>query len=168
LLEAVKELRIKAVRAAETLEIVFFGKYDTYFIMNELLEKYEDLRDLVAYGGFRTAKEIAGEILSADALLFLENDGSDDGVLTGKIFEYLYARKPILCIGVDQGSYVGEFLSRTGLCWLCGNDIEKVKDFLLKLIKDEITLAPNDSYITGFSRQKQTEKLSALISQLLA
>jgi hypothetical protein len=69
---------------------------------------------------------------------------------------------------VDQGSYVGEFLSRTGLCWLCGNDIEKVKDFLLKLIKDEITLAPNDSYITGFSRQKQTEKLSALISQLLA
>jgi hypothetical protein len=56
LLEAVKELRIKAARAAETLEIVFFGKYDTYFIMNELLEKYEDLRDLVAYGGFRTAK----------------------------------------------------------------------------------------------------------------
>lgn len=161
--ELLKNNRGKSIN----LEVIFFGGYDTYSMIEELLEKYP-VANIVKYGGFKSVEEINNEIMNADALLFIERDDiENDGILTGKIFEYMYVRKPILCMGVNRGSYTGEFLHKTGLCFLCGNDLEKANSFLLKLLKNDIILKPDEEYITQFSRKKQAGKLNNIITTFL-
>jgi hypothetical protein len=51
---------------------------------------------------YRRALELQ---MTADILLLLQwNDKRDEGNLPGKIFEYLYARRPILFIGYEHGA----------------------------------------------------------------
>ena len=90
---------------------------------------------------------------------------SDEGMLTGKIFEYIYTRKPILCVGVDRDSYLGDFLDKTGLCIICGQDVERIKTFLLELQSDAVKVKPDENYINQFSRKRQVEKLSLIIAR---
>jgi glycosyltransferase involved in cell wall biosynthesis len=45
---------------------------------------------------------------AADILLMLRwNDPSERGIVPGKLFEYVGARRPILCLGYDQGDVPG-------------------------------------------------------------
>lgn len=50
----------------------------------------------------------------ADALLILDWEDRNAGVLTSKVFEYLIAGPPILAVGGDAASPVGEMLRSTG------------------------------------------------------
>lgn len=151
----------------DKLEIIFFGNYETKRILNKILDGHHNVKTIIGYGGFLSANNIFDRENQADALLFIERDKENDGVLTGKIFEYMMFRKPILCIGVDNVSYVGKFLDKTGLCLFCGDEISRIKDFLLKLLEGELKIIPNEEYITQFSRKKQVERLNCMLTDYL-
>lgn len=71
------------------------------------------LSNIVKNRGFKPRKEILKKQRQAQILLVLDwNDPKETGVYTGKIFEYLAARRPILSIGISKG-VVEELLSKT-------------------------------------------------------
>ena len=76
----------------------------------------------------------------ADALLLLERDpvdSNDQGVLTGKVFEYLAARKPILGVGFGPGGELGKLLVSSGLGNPLGRDTLRIRQALERMISAE-------------------------------
>ncbi|MFC1594348.1 hypothetical protein ACFL38_03380 [Candidatus Omnitrophota bacterium] len=161
LLDAVKQLNDEG---RLEMRIEFYGPYITELIVENALQKCPSILGKVAFKGFLPYGSVIQKYKEASALLFFETDKHNDGVFTGKIYEYIATKKPILCIGIDEGSSISEFLKATGICFLCGNDVEQIKDFLLKLQNGEIRVTPDDEFISRFSRKKQVEKVNGIIA----
>lgn len=82
------------------LEVLFPGPYQGN--LSSLIEQYK-VGDWVKMPGFLSRPEALRMQRDADYLLFLPwNDPNIDGVLTGKIFEYLFSKTPILSIGCEK------------------------------------------------------------------
>src|SRR5687768_5371080 len=83
------------------LELKLIGKVDMNVvsqITNYGLEKY------TIYTSYLPHSKIADYQLKAQLLLLLLNDSPEfKRILTGKLFEYLGAKRPILCIGSEDG-----------------------------------------------------------------
>src|SRR4029077_14138282 len=99
--------------------------------------------------------------MTADILLLLQwNDKRDKGNLPGKIFEYLYARRPILLIGYEHG--IAAQLIRERGAGLVSNTPERIRDQLQAWIEDKEGDRLNRlgaSVCEGFSREDQFRKL---------
>lgn len=99
---------------------------------------------------------------SADLLLLLESGDKDSkGFLTGKIFEYLAAGKPIISLGSAKDSSISRLLNETG-CGKCyEEDVEMIAADLLRHLQG-INLdwyKPNFEIIKQYSREYQAKKL---------
>lgn len=73
---------------------------------------------------------------TSDLLLLLENPAAkDNGVLTGKVYEYLAAGRPVLSLGSAANSEIAELLNstRTGIC--CGMDEGKIHEVIETFLK---------------------------------
>lgn len=146
------------------LEIIFYGGYDTQRFLNELFRMHPAVNSVIRYGGFLSMKDCLRQQQRADALLFIECDKKNDGVFTGKIFEYMMFKKPIICLGITKVSSIGRLLEKTGLCFFCGTDIIVLEETLQMFLKNEIKVNPNNEYIAQFSRKKQVAFLSGVIN----
>ncbi|WP_428397803.1 glycosyltransferase [Marinobacter salarius] len=110
--------------------------------------------------------------LSADLLLLLESPAPEArGVLTGKLFEYMAAGKPILCVGSRPEYEIGKVLQRTGTGRVFGPDeFQYLDDVLLetfsgKGMQDEYF--PRIEEIVKFSRKRQSLELLHVLTKLL-
>ena len=107
--------------------------------------------------------------MEADILLLLQwSNKRDEGNLPGKIFEYFYARRPILLIGYKQG--VAARLIRERGAGFVSNTPERIRDQLQTWIEDKRTgrlkrLDPSVS--RGLSRDDQFRNLENLFDQIL-
>ena len=105
----------------------------------------------------------------SQVLLLLINDSPNaKGILTGKFFEYLAARRPILGIGPEDGDAAG-LLTETGAGAMANySDEEKmksiVKQFYSHYLSGNLTVKPSE--VSRFSRRALTEKLSQVLNQL--
>jgi glycosyltransferase involved in cell wall biosynthesis len=102
----------------------------------------------------------------ADALLFLEFEAPGvEGILTGKLFEYLHAGPPVLALGVSPASTAGALIQDTGKGWALGNDVDKICEWLAYLAKhgEPPPAPPAQMDIHTFSREFQAKKLLELI-----
>jgi glycosyltransferase involved in cell wall biosynthesis len=99
----------------------------------------------------------------ADALLFLEEvlDRKYQGVLTGKLFEYLYISKEIIAIGPHENTSACNLIqeTRSGICF--GNNIAKIEEYLIDRIVKKIppSQQKDTDKINFFNRKTQAEKL---------
>ena len=115
---------------------------------------------------YRRALELQME---ADVLLLLQwNDKADEGNLPGKIFEYLYARRPILFIGYEEG--VAARLIKDRGAGLVSNKPREIRDQLQAWIEAKRTgrlkrLDPSVS--RGLSRDDQFRKLERLFAEIV-
>lgn len=97
----------------------------------------------------------------SDLLLLLLPKTSGEGVLTGKFFEYLAARRPIILVQPVK-SEVGEIINTLG----AGKVFDSGQsDELAKYIEASCKVKPSVNVIgvESFSREKLTEKLAKLI-----
>jgi len=105
--------------------------------------------------------------INADILLLLQwSDARDEGNLPGKIFEYFYARRPILLIGYEQG--VAARLIRERGAGLVSNNPGHIRDQLCAWIeeKQEGGLTRLDPSVSlGLSRDEQFCKLEAIFAE---
>ena len=115
---------------------------------------------------YRTA---LGLQLQADVLLLLQwNDKRDEGTIPAKLFEYLYARRPILFIGYEHG--IAAQLTRERGAGLVSNSPERIRDQLQAWIEDRrarrlTRLDPSVS--RGLSRDEQFRKLEHMFADIL-
>ncbi len=119
----------------EKLHIVFAGAREAFLeaAIHEL-----QLGQHVRMVGSLARKESLRYQRDADVLLFFEkqHESARDGVLTGKLFEYLATGRPIMAIGISNDSTVGSLIQKNGCGAAHGNDVAAIKAALLKLISE--------------------------------
>jgi glycosyltransferase involved in cell wall biosynthesis len=108
-------------------------------------------------------------VLMASSVLLLLAHPSEKGVLTGKVFDYLAARRPILAVPDDHGE-MAALLRRTGAGVAC----TAVEDILRQLLQwhalwqagADATADRNKAEIARYSRRTQTKQLAAILDQI--
>lgn len=93
----------------------------------------------------------------ANALLFLPwNDPLVDGVLTGKIFEYLFSGTPILAVGAGHLEASQHLIVEAQAGWACVND----KNIITALHElPERKHQPNQQVLDRYNRRVLARRL---------
>lgn len=87
----------KNVHLLDRLEVLFIGPNQQH--LQELVARYH-LESWIKLQGFVSREDALKMQRDAHVLLFLAwNDPATDGIMTGKLFEYLYSKTSILSIG---------------------------------------------------------------------
>jgi hypothetical protein len=143
----------------DRLEVIFCGT-STPDVM-DAIEKYGVAR-WVRHVGLLPRSDALRMQRDAHALLFLEWDqGEIDGILTGKLYEYLYSGTPIWGIGVTEKTATGRLIQEAKAGMLFGNDGGKLAAELLRLLasgKKEIVRPPTD-VLAPFERGSLAKRL---------
>ena len=132
LLRAIREMIKEGEMEENNIEIRFYGPFEYW--LDQEIKRYH-LEGVVRQNGI-VSREIALERQRESQLLLLLNwdDPDEKGVYTGKLFEYLAARRPILAIGGPEG-VVSQLLRETG----AGVHIKNMDDlssFFVAVIKN--------------------------------
>lgn len=124
----------------DPINSTLLGKFELIFVgqrqanLESLIEQYQIGR-WVKVVGFLPREESLAMQRDAHALLFLPwNDLSVDGILTGKIFEYLYSGTPIVCVG-GKGLEASQRLILEAQAGEVLADVEEIEKFLLGQLK---------------------------------
>ncbi len=100
----------------------------------------------------------------ADALVLLDWHDAGQGVLTGKLFEYLRAPGPILVIGGQVDSPVARLVAATGRGLHVGADVERIRAALADL--RSLVGPVNVRLLETLSRPRQSLRLLAQLEGL--
>lgn len=164
--EVLKEICDTNSNFKKDLRIKFIGKIDDSVLQDvKVFDKitvqkipYVDHRDVNSY-------QVSSQIL----LLSINNVSSAKGIITGKIFEYLQAKRPILCIGPEDGD---------AAIILKNTNAGKVVDFKNKALLKPIILDFYDKYKEGnlqvksgsikqYHRKNITSQLAEVIKKVV-
>ena len=107
----------------------------------------------------------------ADILLECRwQDPAGDGVIPGKLFEYIGARRPILSLGSLTGEAAA--IVRDNSLGLVSNDPDEIKAMLMECLEVKARLGRLPDLVLGadsrFGRETQFEKIDGLIRDMLA
>lgn len=102
-------------------------------------------------------------------LLAVNNVPSAKGIITGKIFEYLQAKRPILAIGPEDGDLAVILKNTNSGTIVDFNDKEAIKRTVLSLYKSykENTLQVSSKDIEQYHRKELTKQLSVILKQVV-
>ncbi len=159
--QAIKELIAENSNFSKELKIQLVGKVDYSVKMN--IEKY-GLEKHVNYIGYVPHGEVIEYQKKANLLLLMINNTPNaKGIITGKVFEYIASKRPILVVGPEDGD-LSTIINTTKSGIVCGfDDVKKLKLTLLRLYNNEIIFEPNPA---AYSRKSLTKKLSEILNQL--
>ena len=169
LFKAISELLNEGSIGERDIKLIFAGPKQTDVMY--LAQKYNVL-NVYEYKGFLPREEALELQYNADILLFLEYQSEQTkGVLTGKLFEYLYISKEIWAIGLNNDSEVGSLIekSNSGIC--LGKDIGRIKEEIIKKIqekkqnKQKLT-NKNQELLEIYDREYQAKKMLELVMDL--
>lgn len=148
------------------IEIKLFGKCDASVdesIAFYKLKEYAKIHDYIPHN------EIVYVQKSAQVLYLSVNETANaKGILTGKIYEYLAVKRPILCIGPEDGE-AAKVVLESGAGNVAGfQDIEKLKSNILSFYQNyklKIPFEGGKNY-QKYSRKLQTGELALLLDKI--
>jgi len=150
---------------ANNLKLRLIGNID--HSINENLSKYK-LNNYMEKKGFLPHEQIPKYQREAQILLLpLNNTPHAKGIITGKLFEYLAARRPILAIGPTDGD-AGRILKETKAGLISDfDDIEKLKKNILYYFEMFLNkqLDIDSINIDKYNRKEQSRKLAFFLNQ---
>lgn len=158
-------IRAGAIDPAK-LEVVFYGTDDG--VLKDIMAPYRSARCVRLHSRI-PYPEVPQVLAQASILLLLTNVGRG-GILTTKLFEYLAARRPILCVSAQPQDDIPVLLRQTnsglGTC-----SLDEAKHFLLHAYQQWseegcVSVTPNDDLIAGFSRRGQAKGLAKLLDEI--
>ncbi len=170
LLEAVALLKKSRPDVASELLIEFAGNIPED---NEALAADLGVQQNVVFHGMLPHSD-AIRLVSASDAVFLpmrtECDGSRSYNESGKIFEYLAQRKPILA-AVPEGD-AADLVRNARAGWVVNPyDVHAIKNLLIRLIEQKRTgmlqAAHDDAFIAQFERRRLTGELAVVLDSLL-
>lgn len=135
LFEAMKNLMQNDYPGISDLVITFAGRNN---VEAERLAEKHGVQSHVNCLGFLKRETILNLQECADVLLFLDyNSVNGDGILTGKLYEYMFSGTRIWTVGnVNKASLI---IEENGLGVAYGNDVEKLKEGLKELLVKKYT-----------------------------
>ena len=165
--EVLYEISSENIDFKNNLRIKFIGKIDDTVIQdiqvfnpkNIVRIPYLDHEEVRKY-------QASSQVL----LLSINHVSSAKGIITGKIFEYLQAKRPILGIGPEDGD-AAAILKKTNAGNIVGfNNKVELKAAVLKLYKDfkEEKLFVKSINIEQFHRKNITRQLAQVIKKVVS
>lgn len=125
----------------------------------------------IDFEGYLTHEEVRKYQQNSQVLLLAVNNvKSAKGIITGKIFEYLQAKRPILAIGPTDGD-LAAIISDTNSGVIAGfDDIKTLKQQLLTLYNQyqKGNLKVNSVNIEKYHRKNLTKELSEVIKKTIS
>jgi hypothetical protein len=167
LLDAISHLSKSNQINSSDVTVDFYG--DKLEVVNEHT-KQPEFKSFIRLMG-HVKREIALDAQrDAGALLLLASSHPKmRGALSGKIFEYIVAGRPILCVGSRSEYEIGQLLHQTWTGVVIGpNDLKKLPKILLELIQNPTNVKwykPNIVEILKYSRHKQALQLLSEITK---
>lgn len=156
--QGLKELSDENGEFGRLLKIKFIGKLD--YSVKESVAQY-GLNEKFEHIQYIPHNQVKDHLLQSDLLyLPLNNTPNAKGILSGKLFEYLAAGKPIIGVGHSEGD-AAEVLEETqaGIIAEFG-DIESLKSFILTAYNDRALAKNIDlSLRNKYSRIALTQEL---------
>jgi len=150
----------------EHMEVRFYGPRQAW--LEELIRQYGLQAMVHQYGTVSRPEALARQRESHLLLLLNWEDRSQPGVYTGKVFEYLAARRPILCTGGYSHTDLEHLLHSTqaGICAHSVNDIQAFLQASYEEYKRGNPVAfPGDlNAIEAFSYRNLARKLAEVLS----
>jgi glycosyltransferase involved in cell wall biosynthesis len=149
---------------AQDLEIKLVGKVDVF--VKDAIEKY-GLHKYVHQIDYLSHEEVIHQQQASQVLLLLVNNTKNaKGILTGKFFEYLSARRPVLCIGPEDAE-VADIIKETNAGIVVDYAaFEVLKGAVLNFYKSykSNTLEVESLGIEKYSRRALTGELVGLLN----
>ena len=148
------------------------AKIKLQFIGNPAGSLIEEIKNISLSGNLELIPTVSHNksveyLLNSSALLLVIPEiKNDKGILTGKLFEYLAAKKPIICIGLPDGD-AAEIINECEAGKTFSRKMDKelfdyIEELLIKWKNGEILEIQNDKHIK-YSRESQAEELSKII-----
>jgi len=166
LFKALKKLEKHILPNQLCIEIRFYGMVNqglSQDIMRNQVEDYVSLEGLIPHS------KAINLMQSADYLLLLKATGpGSEGQIPGKFFEYVGARKPILCIGPID-SEVSRLIQQHNLGKIVEDDVEKMYHILKNTYKkflDGKTETISDEIAEKFSSKEMAIKFMNIFKRL--
>ena len=164
---SISELIIDNENLSKDLEILLVGSVD--FSIKKTIEDF-NLQHFVKYVDYLPHNEILKLQRKAQVLLLIINNTPNAKlVMTSKLFEYMAAERPILCIGPEDGDAAYAIKdTNTGL--VSGfEDSKLLRSNILKyynlFLKNELLVKSKN--IEKYSRKNLTRNMSELLDKLL-
>lgn len=129
--------------SAFEFEVHFFGQ-NVEILKREII----DIQDKVKIHGMVEREDALRIQRDSDILLYLESEKNNlEGVIPGKLYEYIYSRTPILAVGISDKGNAGMLIKKNG--GIC--QIEELNKLRVKSSVDESVLQ--------YSREKIAKSL---------
>ena len=161
-LQAVTTFRKSEPGFDDRIAIDFYG-YDAMYV--EMMTKEFGLERSLRTHGFVPYDESLRIQRSAGVLLFLDwAEGSAEGILTGKLFEYFSSGRPIICVGTRKNTEAAEIISNSR----CGEVLtsgEEIHAYLRKLLVQVPQATPGIEEVAFYSRENQAKILLEQITK---
>lgn len=128
--KALSELVVENSEFSKSFKLNLYGAVDISIF--NLIEKYGLKQHTEHFNYVSHAKSIDLQRSTQLLLLIANNSGNVKGTLTGKVFEYLGAKRPILAIGMKNSDLM-EVIQHTESGFFCDfNELEVIKTAVLK------------------------------------
>ena len=164
LFQALQELIEEKKIEKENIEVRFYGPQEDW--MKHEIEKY-NLQGVISNCGLVSRdisllKQRESQIL----LLLLWDHPSEIGVYTGKVFEYLASKRPILAIGGPKG-VVNELLEETEAGHFVSS-VENIKNIIIKYYTEyksngRVSYNGDISKIEKYSQKEMARKFAEVL-----
>jgi glycosyltransferase involved in cell wall biosynthesis len=123
------------------------------------------LNEIAGFNNHVKHKESINLLLASDMLLLvIPKIANNKGILTGKLFEYLGARKPILCIGPTDGDAAKIIEECKAGKTFDYSDENGIYDFIETYMSNEF-IFENKNYLK-YSRRNLTKNLSKILTDM--
>lgn len=169
LFAALRDLISDKAMEPSDIEVRFYGTRAVWlereinrYGLSNVVKHYERLPKEVAVG-----KQRESQLL----LLLRWEDPQEHGWHSGKLYEYLAARRPILATGGAK-DVIQELLEETG-AGICAATIEEMKRTLQKLyqeykLKGKVAYSGIESKINKYSHQEMARKFAEILDSLIS
>lgn len=150
-----------------TIEVHFFGHHESWLLSDR--KKY-DLENVVRIHGHISREESIQKQRESQVLLLLTwNDPGEKGIYTGKLFDYLAARRPILAMGLRE-NVVTDVLGQTQAGMTVSSD-EEIKERIVALYREYkeqgyVSYAGIASEIDKYSHRKMAGKFAEALEEI--
>ena len=161
--KVLSEICAENVDFKKDLQIQLVGKVD--FSVLEDIQSYGLQEQLLKIDYLSHSEAIAKQNTSQVLMLLINQSGNAKGILTGKFFEYLAAKRPILAVGPTDGD-AAVVLNETGAGVIVDfADEQATKTAILNYYNQykKGTLSVQSESVERFSRRSLTGELTGLL-----
>ena len=165
--KALRELSDEVPGFSNDLSFRLYGKYDVSAI--EYMEKYGLMNNTVFYAYIPHSEIVKVQASSRVLYLSVNNTPNVKGIMTGKVFEYMAVKRPILCIGPADGDAARIVLDAKAGYVSGFDDLEGLKSNILLLYQDykEGVSFSGGIGLEKYSRKSITGELSQYLNRIV-